>query len=149
MIVYQPFVSRLLNRLEIFNEGCILLLSYLMWEFSDFTSDSRLRYDLGWVYTFILVLNISTNMIMTMIFGSIIPAFKKIRRKVKVKKQKRVNPMTDEMKKKQRRVDMKKSLGLTSMGNLTVDIDNESLLKSHKQRGKDMTDSMISGSFVQ
>ena len=53
----QPF----LNRIEIFNEVTLLILSYFLFFFSDFVPNVYMRYALGWAFIFIAVLNIAVN----------------------------------------------------------------------------------------
>ncbi len=53
----QPF----LNKMEIFNELTLLILSYFLFFFTDFVPSVYMRYTLGWAFIFITVLNIAVN----------------------------------------------------------------------------------------
>ena len=53
----QPF----LNRIEIFNEITLLVLSYFLFFFTDFVPSVYMRYALGWAFIFITVFNITVN----------------------------------------------------------------------------------------
>jgi hypothetical protein len=53
----QPF----LNKIEIFNEITLLVLSYFLFFFTDFVPSVHMRYALGWAFIFIAVLNIAVN----------------------------------------------------------------------------------------
>jgi hypothetical protein len=53
----QPF----LNRIEIFNECCLLLSSYFLFLFTDFVPSPTLRYTIGWGFIGLQVFNISVN----------------------------------------------------------------------------------------
>ena len=56
------------NKLEIFNEICILTVSYHLFLFTDFTDSNSLNLDLGWMLIAITGINIIANLtiIMTM-----------------------------------------------------------------------------------
>ena len=58
-----PYKKTNSNRLEIFNESCILLTNYHLYLFTDFTPDSDLQYRVGWSVLGIFCTNIITNMI--------------------------------------------------------------------------------------
>ena len=57
----KPYERKLLNQIELFNEGVILLLTYFCWVFSDNTIDINFKDDIGWLYIYILFLTIFIN----------------------------------------------------------------------------------------
>ena len=73
MIIYQgnnsPFISRLKNRLEIFNEVCIHAATIHLVFFTDWVFDPELQYTFGWSMICIIVICISGNMIFILWFG--------------------------------------------------------------------------------
>jgi len=58
----MPFELRNLNYLEIFNECFILLISYLLLGFSDWIQDVDSKIALGYVLTYLILLNIGINL---------------------------------------------------------------------------------------
>jgi hypothetical protein len=68
LIRFKPFDLPLLNRLEIFNELCLYLMSYPCLLFTDIqinemASSSHFKYSMGWVVVGGVLLNISINML--------------------------------------------------------------------------------------
>jgi hypothetical protein len=72
LISYKPFDTPLLNRLEIFNELCLYLMSYPCMLFTDVSfedaagapfSSAYFKYNMGWIVVCGVLLNISVNMI--------------------------------------------------------------------------------------
>jgi hypothetical protein len=65
MIMYiisvKPFKEALLNKLEIFNEICILLTSYHLSCFTMFVSDPLIKYNIGWSLLALTSLNMLVN----------------------------------------------------------------------------------------
>jgi hypothetical protein len=53
----QPF----LNRMEIFNECCLLISSYFLFLFTDFVPDVHTRYLIGWGFIGLQIFNIAVN----------------------------------------------------------------------------------------
>ena len=84
---YQPLESKFANRLETFNEVCILCLSYHAMCFTDFVPDPVVRNDIGKSY-------IATNASMIMVhfvllINSTIKAYKESLKKKKLEKNKK------------------------------------------------------------
>jgi hypothetical protein len=80
LLAYRPFTSKIINVLEIYNEISILILTYILWEFSDFVPSSTMRYKIGWFYSAVLVLNIAVNCTTTLYITCINPCIvRKIR----------------------------------------------------------------------
>lgn len=81
MVVYivyvKPFEQSLLNKLEIFNEICILLESNHLYLFTYFVSDPYLQYYAGWSIVAITLINIFVNMLIIISMG-VYQAYKKI-----------------------------------------------------------------------
>ena len=64
IVSVKPFVSIKLNKLEVFNELCILLVNYHLIFFTDFIpNDPLLKYQIGWSIMSISTLSIVVNMI--------------------------------------------------------------------------------------
>jgi len=66
----RPFKFEVLNRMEIFNEGIILTLSYMVWGFSDYQDSPEGKFETGWVYCLIIIICIIFN-ILIMIYLSV------------------------------------------------------------------------------
>jgi hypothetical protein len=64
-IYWKPFEEPTMNRLEVFNELCILSLAYPSLLFTDFSSDASpdFLYSLGWFMIGVIVLNLATNIL--------------------------------------------------------------------------------------
>lgn len=63
LIYVQPFASKMLNYLEIFNELSILSLSYHSFIFTDFVPSPEIKYIFGYSLIGITTLNLLINMI--------------------------------------------------------------------------------------
>lgn len=63
LILVQPFEHASLNYIETFNELCIMLASYHLLFFTDFTPDPVFQNEMGWSLIAITTLNIMVNMI--------------------------------------------------------------------------------------
>jgi hypothetical protein len=66
LIVYnklaRPFENPTLNRLEIFNELCIIGAAYHLFVFTQFVDDPKLQYNVGWSMIGVTTFNIVVNM---------------------------------------------------------------------------------------
>ena len=56
-----PMNQPLLNRMEIFNECCLLVSSYFLFLFTDFVPDVKTRYMIGWGFVGLQIFNIGVN----------------------------------------------------------------------------------------
>jgi hypothetical protein len=67
MLVYlikvRPFNTSLLNAMEIFNEGCLLLASYHVYLFTDYSRDPGFRYNVGWSLVVFTLVNMLSNLV--------------------------------------------------------------------------------------
>lgn len=61
MLKVQPFKDKISNQAEIMNESVILFLSYILWALSDFTSDPKLKFGIGWFYSSVFILLVLSN----------------------------------------------------------------------------------------
>jgi hypothetical protein len=65
MIMYltmvKPFDLPILNKIELFNECCIIGASYHLFAFTEFVGDPELQYNIGWSMIGITSLNIAVN----------------------------------------------------------------------------------------
>jgi len=59
----KPYRENLINQIEFVNEFLILSLSCLLWAFSDFQAEGRVRYDIGWVYFSLLAVTFIGNIL--------------------------------------------------------------------------------------
>jgi hypothetical protein len=57
----RPFEDPKLNKLEIFNELCIMVSAYHLFLFTPFVEDSAFQYKIGWSMIGVTVLNIVVN----------------------------------------------------------------------------------------
>jgi hypothetical protein len=60
-ITVKPLDQPFLNGIEVFNEACLLLTSYFLFLFTDFVPDPKLRYQIGWLFIGLQILNIAVN----------------------------------------------------------------------------------------
>jgi hypothetical protein len=71
MLVYligqRPFEEDFMNKLEMFNELAILLVSYHLFMITDFNPDVIRQYNVGWSIIVITAFNIGTNMVIMII----------------------------------------------------------------------------------
>jgi hypothetical protein len=62
-ILVKPFEEPKMNRLEIFNEVCILAAAYHLFLFTDYIESPEFRYMIGWSIISITTFNIVVNML--------------------------------------------------------------------------------------
>ena len=62
LIDTRPYDEPILNRLELFNEICILIINYHLLVFTSFISDDNLQYKAGWSIIIFTFSNILVNM---------------------------------------------------------------------------------------
>ena len=60
---YKPLDGPKENRFSIFNDYSLLLLTYLLWGFTDFLDDPVFRYELGYVFIAIICINVAVHLI--------------------------------------------------------------------------------------
>ena len=58
---FRPFENRFDNNKEIFNEICILIVSYSLFIFTDFSMEIQLKNDFGYILISIVIVNIIVN----------------------------------------------------------------------------------------
>ena len=63
LIWVKPFDSKGLNRLEIFNEACLLMARIHVHVFTGFVADPWMRYQVGWSLVILTVSNLIVNML--------------------------------------------------------------------------------------
>ncbi len=61
ILYYQPFKEKDQNKNEIFNELCVLLITYILILFNNPEIDIDTKYYIGWIYIAIIVSNIGFN----------------------------------------------------------------------------------------
>jgi len=69
-----------LNKLELFNESCILLISCMMFVFTDFQEDPGVKFKSGWLFCGAILTTLLVN-ISTLIYQSLIKPLRKMRMK--------------------------------------------------------------------
>jgi hypothetical protein len=62
-VVTLPFVTTMLNNLEVLNEMIILLSIALMHSFSDAVASETIRYSYGWVYVWVIFSTLILNLL--------------------------------------------------------------------------------------
>ena len=67
MILVKPYEDNVTNKLEIFNEICILLVSCFLITFTEYVSDINIRYSFGWIIIAIASLNILVNTLVMLV----------------------------------------------------------------------------------
>ena len=67
LLVYTPYESKKLNFIEIFNEIIFFTAINLMILFSDYLRDPYLKYNLGWGFISLIVLQIAVNFILIIV----------------------------------------------------------------------------------
>jgi hypothetical protein len=67
-VLVRPFEQPVLNRLEVFNEVCILGAAYHLYAFTDVVDDPFLQEKVGWSMIAVTTLNIATNMLVMIYF---------------------------------------------------------------------------------
>jgi hypothetical protein len=71
MFVYfgtvKPYVNGFLNKLEMFNEVCILLATYHLFAFTEFIENPETQFLMGWSLIVVTVLNLVVNMLIIVI----------------------------------------------------------------------------------
>lgn len=80
LINSKPYLISSLNKLELFNESCILLISYTMFVFTDFQEDPGVKFEFGWLFCGAILTTLFVN-ISTLVYQSVIKPLKKIRKK--------------------------------------------------------------------
>lgn len=60
--IARPFENPTLNKLEIFNELCIMGAAYHLFVFTQYVDDPKLQYKFGWSIIAVTTLNILVNM---------------------------------------------------------------------------------------
>lgn len=85
ILYVKPYKEPEQNYLEIFNEGCVLAMSYCMVLLTDFMPDAELQYEIGYVVIGITGLNLLGNNVL--IFIKMIRNLKLSFRKLKYKYQ--------------------------------------------------------------
>lgn len=60
-IKVKPLNQPFLNRIEIFNECCLLCSTYFLFLFTDFVPSPTTRYTLGWAFIGLQIANIGVN----------------------------------------------------------------------------------------
>jgi energy-converting hydrogenase Eha subunit B len=63
LILVRPFNTSLLNSMEIFNEGCLLLASLHVYLFTEFSPDPGFRYRVGWSLVVLTLVNLLVNVL--------------------------------------------------------------------------------------
>jgi hypothetical protein len=80
--------DKTMNRMELFNEYCLLNIFIFTFLFSDFIEDANLRYSLGWVFLGIAALNLFVNfgIVLVGVFFAIKEALFKLWNRFKLRK---------------------------------------------------------------
>lgn len=65
----KPFIEKFNNRLEVFNESCVMILGSIMFLYTPFVKDSDVKFNIGWIMIAITVLQILVNLIIMTIMS--------------------------------------------------------------------------------
>jgi hypothetical protein len=57
----EPFETEQKRRMEYFNEGCLALITYFLFFYSDYVPDEDLKYMCGWAQVVVFGLNLFVN----------------------------------------------------------------------------------------
>jgi hypothetical protein len=79
LISVRPFEDSMLNKLEIFNEHCVLGSVYHMYAYTEYVPEVETQYKVGYSMIALTVFNIAAN-IMVVVICTIIHVIKKVRR---------------------------------------------------------------------
>jgi hypothetical protein len=63
LILFRPFLERVKNMLEIFNEVCIFSSALILFSFSQMNPDSSSLVTYGWLFLGILFFNLIVNLV--------------------------------------------------------------------------------------
>lgn len=66
-VLVKPFENPSLNRLEVFNETCIIAAAYHLFAYTDFLPSPDMQYKVGWSMIAITVFNIGVNMLVMLV----------------------------------------------------------------------------------
>jgi hypothetical protein len=83
LMIVKPFDLPILNKMEIFNECCIMGAAYHLFTFTEFVGDPEMQYNIGWSIIGVTLINIAVNMGL-MIYTSFLK-FKLMFKKLKYK----------------------------------------------------------------
>ena len=84
LVKVMPYEERLLNFMELFNEGSLLVCSYTLLVFTEYVEDPHMRSEIGWFYAFIVSLNFVINwltLFYRLITVNLLTLFRKLRDK--------------------------------------------------------------------
>jgi hypothetical protein len=85
LILVQPFEDPFMNRLEIFNEFCIMVASYHLFFFIQLEQFPEMQYKFGWSMIGITIFSIAANVFFMLVltFNDIKLKFRFIKNKLK------------------------------------------------------------------
>ena len=63
----RPLESSINNKLEMFNETCIMIISYHLFAFTSYLDNPYIRYNLGYIVISIVTLNLLINMLLLLV----------------------------------------------------------------------------------
>jgi len=55
VLIQQPYRVGYMNKLEVANEAIVLSLSYILWSLSDYQGSVDMKFKLGWLYCFVIL----------------------------------------------------------------------------------------------
>eukprot|EP00347_Sterkiella_histriomuscorum_P005693 403355625 len=93
VMIMKPFESSLLNKMEAFNEICILGVVYHFFLFSDYITDEDIKYDAGWSACFVLAIQMLVNIsvMMTQSYQELKTSIIKLYYKIKLRMSKQAH----------------------------------------------------------
>lgn len=61
--IWRPLESRFYNRMNLFNEGMIMIISTHLACFTDAVGDELTKYKYGWSMIFLIIINMAVNIL--------------------------------------------------------------------------------------
>ena len=59
--VFKPYIKKEQNEWEIFNEVCVMMITYILMFLSNFDASGQQRYMVGWMYIAVSSFNLACN----------------------------------------------------------------------------------------
>lgn len=66
---YKPFTEPVFNKIEVFNEVCILLASYHLLLYNDFVPSTDDQYMAGWSIALVTAINMLVNLVVILVMS--------------------------------------------------------------------------------
>ena len=84
---YRPFKDPNMNKIEIFNEICVIITGYQLITFTDFVKDEAVKSSIGYWMIGTVIFNFGANILLQVIYGAKL-AYLMIRRRCRTSNKK-------------------------------------------------------------